>query len=65
MDSAVFLGTLLSVLNSTSADTFSSEFIPGSHQYLLSMLTVWRALGQLMGSFVSPPFLHLSMTVDL
>lgn len=28
------------------------EFLPSSHQYLLTVLSVWRAFGQLLGSLV-------------
>lgn len=31
------------------------EFVPASHQYLLTVLSVWWALGQLIGSLVRPP----------
>ena len=36
------------------------EFIPASHQYLLTVLSIWWALGQLLGSLVGlflPPFI--------
>jgi hypothetical protein len=29
------------------------EFIPASHQYLLTVLSIWWAFGQLIGSLVS------------
>lgn len=29
------------------------EFIPASHQYLLTVLSIWWAIGQLAGSLVS------------
>ncbi|KDQ59857.1 hypothetical protein JAAARDRAFT_33431 [Jaapia argillacea MUCL 33604] len=33
------------------------EFVPASHQYLLTVLSVWWALGQLLGSLVAWPLL--------
>ncbi|KAF8267332.1 MFS general substrate transporter [Lactarius quietus] len=33
------------------------EFIPASHQYLLTVLSVWWALGQLVGSLVAWPLI--------
>ncbi|KAH9008842.1 MFS general substrate transporter [Lactarius deliciosus] len=33
------------------------EFIPASHQYLLTVLSIWWALGQLLGSLVAWPLL--------
>ncbi|KAH7887129.1 MFS general substrate transporter [Phlebopus sp. FC_14] len=33
------------------------EFIPASHQYLLTVLSVWWALGQLLGSLVAWPLI--------
>ncbi|PCH39857.1 major facilitator protein [Wolfiporia cocos MD-104 SS10] len=33
------------------------EFIPASHQYLLTILSVWWAIGQLIGSLVAWPLL--------
>jgi hypothetical protein len=34
-----------------------TEFIPATHQYLLTVLSVWWALGQLLGSLVGLKFL--------
>lgn len=33
------------------------EFIPGSHQYLLTVLSIWWAFGQLIGSLVAWPLI--------
>ncbi|KAJ8591671.1 MFS general substrate transporter [Rhizopogon salebrosus TDB-379] len=33
------------------------EFIPASHQYLLTVLSIWWALGQLLGSLVAWPLI--------
>ena len=29
------------------------EFIPGKHQYLLTLLSVWWAIGQVAGSLIA------------
>ncbi|TDL22414.1 MFS general substrate transporter [Rickenella mellea] len=33
------------------------EFVPGSHQYLLTVLSIWWAFGQLVGSLVAWPLI--------
>ncbi|KAJ2914338.1 hypothetical protein MD484_g6080, partial [Candolleomyces efflorescens] len=33
------------------------EFVPASHQYLLTILSIWWAFGQLIGSLVAWPFI--------
>ncbi|KZV93829.1 MFS general substrate transporter [Exidia glandulosa HHB12029] len=33
------------------------EFIPGSHQYLLTVLSIWWAFGQLLGSLIAWPLI--------
>ena len=33
------------------------EFVPASHQYLLTILSIWWAFGQLVGSLVAWPFI--------
>ncbi|KDQ10969.1 hypothetical protein BOTBODRAFT_35738 [Botryobasidium botryosum FD-172 SS1] len=33
------------------------EFIPGSHQYLLTVLSIWWAFGQLIGSLIAWPLI--------
>ncbi|ETW79672.1 major facilitator superfamily [Heterobasidion irregulare TC 32-1] len=33
------------------------DFVPGSHQYLLTVLSIWWALGQLLGSLVAWPLI--------
>ncbi|GJE87450.1 MFS general substrate transporter [Phanerochaete sordida] len=33
------------------------EFVPGSHQYLLTVLSIWWALGQLVGSLIAWPLI--------
>lgn len=59
VDSAVFLGkrhllfaTLLFPVLYTNVTPI--EFVPASHQYLLTVLSVWWAFGQLIGSLVRP-----------
>ncbi|ORX35168.1 major facilitator superfamily domain-containing protein [Kockovaella imperatae] len=37
--------------------TLFLEFIPGSHQYLLTLLSVWWAIGQVVGSLIAWAFL--------
>ena len=34
-----------------------AEFVPGSHQYLLTVLSIWWALGQLVGSLIAWPLI--------
>lgn len=46
-----------------------SEFIPASHQYLLTILSIWWALGQLLGSLVklstrSLHIVHADLSLD-
>jgi len=65
VDSAVFLG--MSPVT-TDPSNFASygyfpEFIPASHQYLLTVLSIWWALGQLLGSLVGPLFYISSLAV--
>ncbi|KIY52391.1 MFS general substrate transporter [Fistulina hepatica ATCC 64428] len=33
------------------------EFVPGTHQYLLTVLSIWWAFGQLVGSLIAWPFM--------
>ncbi|KAA1466887.1 MFS general substrate transporter [Dentipellis sp. KUC8613] len=33
------------------------DFVPGSHQYLLTILSIWWAIGQLLGSLVAWPLI--------
>src|SRR5882762_4473352 len=51
IDSAVFLGRHQSRCATMLSNT-TAEFIPGSHQYLLTVLSVWWAIGQLLASLV-------------
>lgn len=52
VDSAVFLGKD-DTLHSVSMILMRLvEFVPASHQYLLTVLSVWWAFGQLLGSLV-------------
>lgn len=39
------------------------EFIPASHQYLLTVLSIWWALGQLLGSLVDLSIRSLLMVL--
>lgn len=53
VDAAIFLGGwVLSFDFEHETEIFYEEFIPQTHQYLLSRLTVWWALGQLLASLV-------------
>lgn len=53
VDSAVFLGEPSGIHGLKSyVKLFRAEFLPSSHQYLLTVLSVWRAFGQLLGSLV-------------
>ena len=52
VDSAVFLGKLVRK-DLCAKLTTETEFIPGTHQYLLTVLSIWWAFGQLVGSLVS------------
>ena len=54
VDSAVFLGKQMSFpLPELLIDLFMPDFIPASHQYLLTVLSIWWCLGQLVCSLVS------------
>lgn len=53
VDSAVFLGVLHSLSTAIELTNFP-DFIPGSHQYLLTVLAVWFCLGELLASLVRP-----------
>jgi hypothetical protein len=58
VDSAVFLGAsscqLLSHLACCAKyQELCVDFLPSSHQYLLTILSIWWVIGQLLGSVVS------------
>ena len=59
VDSAIFLGASpLPLSEERLAHIFdNSEFVPASHQYLLTILSIWWAFGQLIGSLVAWPFI--------
>ncbi|KAF5335322.1 hypothetical protein D9611_011779 [Ephemerocybe angulata] len=59
VDSAIFLGRSLRADIVTRLTTMSSlaEFVPASHQYLLTVLSIWWAFGQLIGSLVAWPLI--------
>ena len=61
VDSAVFLGMLHS-LNTMIEPTIFPDFIPGSHQYLLTVLAVWFCLGEFLASLVRPSPSLISLT---
>lgn len=44
-------------LRATSDIPATIEFVPASHQYLLTILSIWWALGQLVGSLVAWPLI--------
>ena len=55
VDAAVFLGKAPNVLSRivmVSQYVLSTDFVPGSHQYLLTILSIWWCLGQLLGNLV-------------
>lgn len=55
VDSAVFLGKhCLFSAPLLYANVITIEFVPASHQYLLTVLSIWWAFGQLIGSLVRP-----------
>lgn len=54
VDSAVFLGA--SIPPMTESIYYlkpGTDVVPSTHQYLLTMLSIWWAIGQLLGSLVS------------
>ena len=52
VDCAVFLGNAaLPIINGLTMYT-PPDFVPGSHQYLLSILSTWWCFGQLLGNLV-------------
>lgn len=60
VDSAVFLGKWSHISLVRCAYTDLSrvpEFIPASHQWLLTVLSIWWAFGQLVGSLVAWPLI--------
>ncbi len=53
VDSAIFLGEPSGIHGLKSyVKLFRAEFLPSSYQYILTVLSVWRAFGQLLGSLV-------------
>lgn len=59
VDSAVFLGTQvhapLPLRAHADAAPPCADFVPGSHQYLLTVLSIWWSAGQLVASLVRFP----------
>ena len=55
VDSAVFLGKAVTLLLSffCVVHVQEIEFVPATHQYLLTILSIWWAWGQLLTSLVS------------
>lgn len=58
VDSAVFLGAssfqfLSYLVCYAKLQQFRADFLPSSHQYLLTVLSIWWVIGQLLGSLVS------------
>jgi MFS family permease len=56
VDSAIFLGMSAVIKGQRGCPLMDTtpEFIPASHQYLLTVLSIWWAVGQLLGSLVGP-----------
>jgi hypothetical protein len=54
VDSAIFLGMSAVTTSQSGFCSYGNmpEFIPASHQYLLTVLSIWWAMGQLLGSLV-------------
>ena len=62
VDSAVFLGMIASLVNGHTAKSLT-DLIPGTHQYLLTVLSIWWCLGQLLISLVrNHPFEFYDLT---
>ncbi|KAI0255593.1 MFS general substrate transporter, partial [Lactifluus subvellereus] len=59
VDSAVFLGSSIQRRVTCSAKPSDGviDFIPSSHQYLLTVFSIWWAIGQLLGSLVAWPLI--------
>ncbi|KAG8216949.1 hypothetical protein J3R82DRAFT_7230 [Butyriboletus roseoflavus] len=57
VDSAVFLGSSRHFHFARVHQLSLPEFMPASHQYLLTILSIWWAFGQLLGSLVAWPLL--------
>ena len=55
VDSVVFLGLFILCCSFRHVDAFV-DFIPCSHQYLLTFMSIWWAFGQLFGSLVCPAY---------
>jgi len=65
VDAAVFLGkatNFLSRIVMISQYVLSADFVPGSHQYLLTILSIWWCFGQLLGNLVMLSFVSASFT---
>jgi hypothetical protein len=63
VDSAVFLGiSVVALAPVLFMSGVFPEFIPASHQYLLTVLSIWWAFGQLLGSLVSFLFCIFNLT---
>ena len=55
VDSSVFLGKCrLFPASLSHTNVTPIEFVPASHQYLLTILSIWWAFGKLVGSLVCP-----------
>lgn len=55
-------GCLIICTGGNTESRFTIEFIPGSHQYLLTVLSIWWAFGQLIGSLVNYSTLCIPLT---
>ena len=70
VDSAVFLGAsscqLSHLVCCAKFQQLCVDFLPSSHQYLLTILSIWWVIGQLLGSLVSLVLrFNTSLTVSL
>ena len=65
VDAAVFLGKVANFLSRivmVSQYVLSTDFVPGSHQYLLTILSIWWSFGQLLGNLVMFSFVSTSFS---
>jgi len=60
---AVFLGSVaIVVINGGHSSIHSPDFVPSSHQYLLTILSIWWCIGQLLGNLARLPLVSASFS---
>ncbi|KAH9980571.1 MFS general substrate transporter [Russula compacta] len=58
VDSAVFLGALIPPMTESICYLKpGTDFVPSTHQYLLTILSIWWAIGQLLSSLIAWPLI--------